>query len=757
VNVDTPEILEIIVQESGLPRQGVLQTIALLNEGGTVPFIARYRKEQTGELDEVQIREIEDLLNYHRELAERKLTVLKSIEEQGKLTDELRKRIAACRKKTELEDLYLPYKPKRRTKATIARERGLEPLADLIAAQELKAGTPAEVAAPFVNPELEVPDAAAALEGAGHILAERLSEDADLRALVRELTRDEGIFVSTVLDEAADPAGKYKMYYDYQEPLKSMPSHRMLAVRRGEKESVLRLVLLAPEETILDRIRARVIKGNSIFIDILSGVITDAYRRLVSPSIEVELRLEAKTRADEAAIAVFAENLKNLLLLPPAGGRRVLGIDPGLRTGCKLAALSETGRFLEHATIYPHTGGAKAEAAGTELVKMVQRHDPQLIAIGNGTGGRETELFVKEALRNAGLKAETVMVNEAGASVYSASEIAREEFPELDLTIRGAISIGRRLQDPLAELVKIDPKSIGVGQYQHDVNQSLLKKALDAVVESCVNFVGVDLNSASWALLSYVAGVSESQGRAIVRYRDEHGAFPTRQSLLKVPRFGPKAFEQAAGFLRIRGGENPLDNTAVHPEKYAVVELMAADLGVDVAHLVAEPELSAKIKIERYVTGDVGIPTLTDILKELKKPGRDPREEFKTAAFREDVSTIADLKEGMILQGVVTNVAAFGAFVDIGVHQDGLVHVSQLSQRFIKDPHEAVKVGEVVKVKVLSADPERKRISLSIKQAEPEKAQKGAVARDKAPAPKAKAAPIDEKSAWEKAGFRIKR
>jgi protein Tex len=757
VNVDTPEILEIIVQESGLPRQGVLQTIALLNEGGTVPFIARYRKEQTGELDEVQIREIEDLLAYHRELAERKLTVLKSIEEQGKLTDELRKRIASCRKKTELEDLYLPYKPKRRTKATIARERGLEPLADLIAAQELTAGSPAEVAAPFVNPELEVPDATAALEGAGHILAERLSEDADLRALVRELTRDEGIFVSTVLDEAADPAGKYKMYYDYQEPLKSMPSHRMLAVRRGEKESVLRLVLLAPEETILDRIRARVIRGNSIFIDILSGVVTDAYRRLVSPSIEVELRLEAKTRADEAAIAVFAENLKNLLLLPPAGGRRVLGIDPGLRTGCKLAALSETGRFLEHATIYPHTGGAKAEAAGTELVKMVQRHDSQLIAIGNGTGGRETEIFVKEALRNAGLKTETVMVNEAGASVYSASEIAREEFPELDLTIRGAISIGRRLQDPLAELVKIDPKSIGVGQYQHDVNQSLLKKALDAVVESCVNFVGVDLNSASWALLSYVAGVSESQGRAIVRYRDEHGAFPTRQSLLKVPRFGPKAFEQAAGFLRIRGGENALDNTAVHPEKYAVVEQMAADLGVDVAHLVAEPELSAKIKIERYVTGDVGIPTLTDILKELKKPGRDPREEFKTATFRDDVSTIADLKEGMILQGVVTNVAAFGAFVDIGVHQDGLVHVSQLSQRFIKDPHEAVKVGEVVKVKVLSADPERKRISLSIKQAEPEKAQKGAVAREKAPAPKAKATPIDEKSAWEKAGFRIKR
>jgi len=748
---DTPQLLAIIIEESGLPRAGVLQTVALLNEGGTVPFIARYRKEQTGELDEVQIRQIEDLLAYHRELAERKATVLKSIEEQGKLSPELALRIDSCRKKTELEDLYLPYKPRRRTKATIARERGLEPLADLIAAQEHTSGLPRELALPFVNPELGVPDPDAALEGAGHILAERLSEDADVRALVRELTRDQGIFAATLLSDGVDREGKFKMYYDYSEPMKSVASHRMLAMRRGEKEEVLRLLLLAPEEEILDRLRLKLIRRESIFRAALETVAADAYKRLIAPSIEVELRLEAKSRADEAAIAVFAQNLRNLLLLPPAGGRRVLGVDPGLRTGCKLAALDQTGRFLAHSTIYPHTGGAKAREAKAELVRLVELHDLSLIAVGNGTGGRETEIFVREALRSAGVKAETVMVNEAGASIYSASDIAREEFPELDLTIRGAISIGRRLQDPLAELVKIDPKSIGVGQYQHDVNQAALKKALDAVVESCVNFVGVDLNSASWALLSYVAGISENQGRAIVRFRDEGGAFPTRQALLKVPRFGPKAFEQAAGFLRIRGGENPLDNTAVHPENYQVVQRMAIDLGKSVAELVADPGLSEGIRMERYLTETVGLPTLKDILKELKKPGRDPREQFRSASFREDVSSISDLKEGMILQGVVTNVAAFGAFVDIGVHQDGLVHVSQLAHRYMKDPNEAVKVGQIVKVKVLSADPERKRISLSIKQAEPERAAKGP-----APAAREKAIPA-EKPSWEKAGFRVKK
>jgi protein Tex len=753
--IDTPQLLEIIVEESGLPRGGVLQTIALLNEGGTVPFIARYRKEQTGELDEVQIRDIEDLLAYHRELAERKVTVLKSIEEQGKLTPELSARITGCRKKTELEDLYLPYKPKRRTKATIARERGLEPLADLVAAQEPTGGSPAELALPFVSEELGVPDAAAALEGACHILAERLAEDADARALVRDLTREQGIFAASLLSEEADREGKFKMYYDYSEPMKSIVSHRMLAMRRGEKEAVLKLALLAPEEEILGRLRLKLIPRESIFRPLLETVAADAYKRLIAPSIEVELRLEAKTRADEAAIAVFAQNLRNLLLLPPAGGRRVLGVDPGLRTGCKVAALDETGKVLEYATIYPHTGGAKVAEAAAQVARLVEAHDCRLIAIGNGTGGRETEIFVRDALRKAGVRGDAVMVNEAGASIYSASDIAREEFPDLDLTIRGAISIGRRLQDPLAELVKIDPKSIGVGQYQHDVNQVALKKALDAVVESCVNFVGVDLNSASWALLSYVAGLSENQGRAIIQYRDANGAFPNRQALLKVPRFGPKAFEQAAGFLRIRGGDTPLDNTAVHPENYALVQQMAQDLGKSVADLVADAGLVAGIKIERYVSGTVGLPTLRDILAELKKPGRDPREQFQSASFREDVTTIADLKEGMILQGVVTNVAAFGAFVDIGVHQDGLVHVSQLSHRFQKDPHQVVKVGEIVKVKVLAADPVRKRISLSIKQAEPERAGKGAAVEPKQkPQPQPQA---EQPLSWEKAGFRVKR
>jgi len=753
-------ILAVIVEESGLPAAGVRATVALLNEGGTVPFIARYRKEQTGELDEVQIRQIEDLLAYHKELTERKATVIKSIDEQGKLTPELALRIDNCRKKTELEDLYLPHKPKRRTKATIARERGLEPLADLMAARELTTGTPSDAALPFVNPELGVNDPEGALEGAGHILAERLSENADLRGMVRGLTGEEGIFAAKLLDQKLDPEAKFKMYYEYQEPLKAIPSHRMLAMRRGEKEGVLKLDLLAPEEEILQRLRLALVKKESIFRAHLEGVAADAYRRLIAPSIEVELRLAAKTRADEGAIAVFAQNLRNLLLLPPAGGRRTLGVDPGLRTGCKLAAIDGTGRLLEHATIYPHTGGAKAQGAGPELARLVEKHDCRLIAIGNGTGGRETESFVRQALKDAGVSGETVMVNEAGASIYSASEIAREEFPDLDLTIRGAISIGRRLQDPLAELVKIDPKSIGVGQYQHDVNQTLLKKALDAVVESCVNYVGVDLNSASRALLSYVAGISEGQGRAIVRYRDENGAFPSRQALLKVPRLGPKAFEQAAGFLRIRGGDNPLDNSAVHPENYALVEKMATDLGGSVGELVADPKLSDGIRIERYVTETAGLPTLRDILKELKKPGRDPRDEFKTASFREDVLTIADLKEGMILQGVVTNVAAFGAFVDVGVHQDGLVHVSQLSHRFIKDPGEAVKVGEIVKVKVLAADAERKRISLSIKQAEPEKVSKGCAPRGRPAQARPAAAqskPANDASAWEKAGFRIKK
>ncbi len=745
-------VLDTLVEESGLKFSQVDNTVELLREGATVPFIARYRKERTGELDEVQIRSLEERLAYFGELEERKVTVLKTIEELGKLTPELKGRIEATRQKTELEDLYLPYKPKRRTKATIARERGLEPLAALIAAQELKSGTPEEVAAPFVDPEKEVPDVAAALAGAGHILAEGLSEDADARALVRQLTWEQGVFRSQVAAEKVGAVTKFEMYYDYQEPLKVIPSHRMLAMRRGEKEEVLRLTIDAPEAEILLRLKARLLKGESIFKPLLEAVAEDAYRRLIAPSIEVEMRLEAKKKADEAAIEVFAQNLKNLLLLPPAGGKRVLGVDPGMRTGSKLAAVDGTGKFLEHVTIYPHTGESRLPQAKKDLLRMVQTHAIEMLAIGNGTGSREMDRFIRDTLKEAGLSVAVVVVNEAGASVYSASDIAREEFPELDLTIRGAISIARRLQDPLAELVKIDPKSIGVGQYQHDVSQSALKKALDATVESCVNFVGVDLNTASWALLAYVSGIGESLAKAIVRYRDENGSFAARKGLLKVPRFGAKAFEQAAGFLRIRGGVHPLDNTAVHPENYKLVETMATDLGVSLAQLASDPALAGKIELKRYVSETVGLPTLRDILEELKKPGRDPRAAFEAVAFRDDVQEISDLQEGMVLPGTVTNVAAFGAFVDIGVHQDGLVHVSHLSDRFIKDPNEAVKVGEIVKVKVLAVDVTRKRISLSIKEA------LEGTGRQKTTRPaEPKKAAVDDRNAWEKAGFRVKK
>ena len=747
-------IIRNIIEETGLKPFQVEQTATLLREGATVPFIARYRKEQTGELDEVQIRTIEERFTYFTELEERKGTILNTIGEQGKLTEELRRRIEESRLKTEVEDLYLPYRPKRRTKATIARERGLEPLADIIAAQELKIGTPEEAALPFVDPAKEVPDAAAALARAGHILAERLADDADARAMTRRLTWEEGVMAARVAGDKKEKVTKFEMYYDYQEQLRNVPSHRMLAMRRGEKEEVLFLSIIAPVEQILAGLKARLTQGKSIFRDLLEDVAEDAYKRLIAPSIEVEVRLEAKQLADEAAIRVFARNLRNLLLAPPAGGNRVLGIDPGLRTGSKLAAVDGTGRFLEHVTIYPHTGAGRIPQARQDLLRLVETHAIEMIAIGNGTAGREMELFTRETLSGAGWRLPIVMVSEAGASVYSASEIAREEFPELDLTVRGAISIARRLQDPLAELVKVDPKSIGVGQYQHDVNQAMLKKSLDDVVESCVNFVGVDLNTASWALLAYVSGLGPALAKGIARYRDENGAFPTRKALLKVPRFGAKAFEQAAGFLRIRDGLHPLDNTAVHPERYPLVEAMAADLGVTLAELAADPALAGKIDLKRYVSDEVGLPTLRDIVEELKKPGRDPRSQFQTASFREDIREIADLREGMILQGVVTNVTAFGAFVDIGVHQDGLVHVSHLAQRFVKDPNDAVRVGELVKVKVLSADPVRKRIALSIREAEPGGAPKPERAGPERGKPAAKAG-LDL-GALERAGFRVK-
>jgi uncharacterized protein len=508
------------------------------------------------------------------------------------------------------------------------------------------------------------------------------------------------------------------MYYDYQEPLKAVPSHRVLAMRRGEKEEVLCLTINAPVEQILVGLKSRLVVRNSIFSLLLENIAEDAYKRLIATSIEVELRLESKERADEAAIQVFAKNLRELLLAPPVGGKRVLGIDPGFRTGSKLAVVDANGRFLEHVTIYPHIGEGRIPQAKQDLLRLIETHAIEMIAIGNGTAGREMELFVKETLAGVGRQLSVISVSEAGASVYSASDIAREEFPDLDLTVRGAISIARRLQDPLGELVKVDPKSIGVGQYQHDVSQSMLKKSLDNVVESCVNYVGVDLNTASWALLSYVSGVGPSLAKAITRYRDENGSFTTRKALIKVPRYGAKAFEQAAGFLRIRGGKHPLDNTAVHPERYGLVETMASDLGVTVTKMVIDPTLVDRIDLKRYVTESVGLPTLNDIIEELKKPGRDPRSQFQAASFREDIREINDLKEGMILQGIVTNVAAFGAFVDIGVHQDGLVHISHLANRYVKDPNDVVRVGQVVKIKVLSVDAQRKRISLSIKDVE---------------------------------------
>ena len=756
----TLDIASLLVEETGLKPTQVKQTIALLEEGATVPFIARYRKEATGELDEVQVRLLQERLTYFKELEDRRQTILKSIDEQGKLTAELKAKIISCRQKTELEDLYLPYKPKRRTKATIAKEQGLEPLAQKI----IQADGPSleELAISFINAEAGVADSAAALQGAGFILAESFADMAEARAIVRERTWDDGLFCSQPARGKEGAVSKYEMYYEFSEPLKQIPSHRMLAMRRGEKEEFLRLQIVAPEDDILARLMRLLVATSNPYQQWLQDVVKDAYSRLLAPSIEVELRLQAKQNADEDAIKVFAENLRNLLLAAPAGSLRVLGVDPGLRTGSKLAAVDGTGRFLEHVTIYPHTGGGRVDAARADLLRLIDQQHVEMIAIGNGTASREMDQFVRSVLKGAGKKLPVVMVSEAGASVYSASDIAREEFPDLDLTVRGAISIARRLQDPLAELVKVDPKSIGVGQYQHDVSQTALKKALDHVVESCVNYVGVDLNTASAPLLSFVSGIGDSLAKAIVRHRDSHGSFTTRKKLLDVPRFGQKAFEQAAGFLRIRNSEQILDNTAVHPERYRLVQQMAKDAGFDLQALVSDPVLLDKIDLQQYVSEGVGLPTLRDIVAELKKPGRDPRDSFVSTSFREDVNEVKDLKEGMSLNGVVTNVAAFGAFVDIGVHQDGLVHISQLADTFVKDPNQVVKVGQQVQVRVLEVDIQRKRISLTMRSGKPDTA--GAAKRppvDKKVGNKKKAPQKEVKTdlaaALERSGFRVKK
>ena len=700
----------------------------LLDEGATVPFIARYRKEVTGNLDEVQIRDSQEKLEYFRELEERRETVLESIESQGKLTPELKAKIEAVLEKNELEDLYLPYKPKRRTKAQMAREKGLEPLAQFLWAQGPE---PLETyAATFINAEKGVTSVAEALEGARHIVSEMVSENAEYRKSVRAMMMADGIVTSRAIEGAEDPEGKFKMYAEYSEPASKIPSHRMLAIRRGAKEGVLTFEIDLPRERPLGYLNTQVIHSQGECARHLAEAVEDAYDRLLNPSIQTEVRLELKDRSDEEAIKVFRENLENLLLAPPAGMLGVLAIDPGIRTGCKIAVVDDTGKFLENSVIYPFE--PKNDLAGSikTLAGLVAKHNVRAIAIGNGTASRETAALVQDFLRQAKLTAIfSVTVSESGASVYSASDIARQEFPDLDLTVRGAISIARRLQDPLSELVKVDPKSIGVGQYQHDVDQRRLKQSLEATVESCVNRVGVDLNTASWALLRYVAGITERTALKIVEYRNEHGAFRSRVQLTAVPGFGPKTFEQAAGFLRIRGGENPLDMTAVHPESYAVVEKIAASLGVTVPELIARPELVEKVKLEGFQTESVGMYTLGDIREELRKPGRDPREKFVAPQWREDVKELADLKPGMQLEGVVTNVTRFGAFVDIGVHQDGLVHVSELANRFIKDPSEFVKAGQIVKVTVLTVDPKAKRIALSMKASAPP-----------APAPKEKAA-----------------
>jgi protein Tex len=711
------KVLLHIAQQLNVSLHSLTATIALLDEGATVPFIARYRKEVTGNLDEVQIRDIQEKLEYFRELEDRRETVLRTIEEQGKLTPELKAKIEATLEKNELEDLYLPYKPKRRTKATIAREQGLEPLAMYLWNQEQSEQSVDQLAASFVNSDKGVESIEDALRGARHIVAEMIAENADHRKFIRQLMMDDGVVAARAIEGAEDPEGKYRMYADYREPVSKIPSHRMLAIRRGAKEGVLMFEIELDREKPLLYLKNRTIREPGDWTPHLELAAEDAYDRLMNPSIQTEVRLELKDRSDEEAIRVFRDNLQNLLLAPPAGRLSVLAIDPGLRTGCKIAAIDDTGKFLEHGIIYPLEPRNDIAGAVRLLAGMIARHNVRAISIGNGTGSREADAFVKDFLRQAGLKdVFSVVVSESGASVYSASDIARAEFPDLDLTVRGAVSIGRRLQDPLAELVKIDPKSIGVGQYQHDVDQKRLKQSLDATVESCVNRVGVDVNTASWALLRYVAGINERTAIKIVEYRNQNGRFRSRVELKAVPGLGPKTFEQAAGFLRIRGGEQRLDMTAVHPESYAIVENIAGSLGVAVEDLISHPELIEKVKIEDFRTETAGIYTLTDIREELRKPGRDPRDKFTVAQFREDVKEIKDLQPGMVLEGVVTNVTKFGAFVDIGVHQDGLVHISELSNRYIKDPSEAVKAGQIVKVKVLSADAKAKRIALSMKQ-----------------------------------------
>lgn len=686
-------------------------TLELLDSGCTIPFISRYRKERTGGLDEVQITQIYELNERMKETAKRKETIIKTISEQGKLTPELEKRINECWEPEVLEDIYMPYKPKRRTRAQVARENGLEPLATIIMLQRDNA--PETTARKFINENVKSEEDA--IKGALDIIAENVSEDERSRSQLRNAFRRGAIITSKVIKSKADTdeAAKYSDYFDFSEPLKRCSSHRLLAMRRGEKDGILRVSISADDEECVEKLKRLFVRGYGRCSTLVGEAVTDSFKRLLKPSIETEFATMSKENADGDAIAVFAENLRQLLLAAPLGQKRVMGIDPGFRTGCKVVCLDEQGNLLHHEAIFPHPPRNEQIEASTQIKEMVKKYGVEAIAIGNGTASRETDRFVKTLGLADSIQVFTV--SEDGASVYSASKTAREEFPDKDVTVRGAVSIGRRLMDPLAELVKIDPKSIGVGQYQHDVDQAKLKKSLDLTVESCVNSVGVNLNTASKHLLTYVSGLGPTLAQNIIDYRTANGAFSSRSQLLKVPRLGPSAFEQSAGFLRIPDAKNPLDNTAVHPESYKIVEKMAKDCGCSVAELIKDKDKRKSIRLDRYVSEKVGMPTLTDIMAELEKPGRDPREQLEEFEFDPNVSTPDDLVEGMVLPGIVTNITNFGAFVDIGVHQDGLVHISQLADRYVSDPTQVVKLHQHVMVKVIEVDRRRNRISLSMK------------------------------------------
>ncbi len=704
----TQKQIQLIAQTIGVPEKSIQNTIALLDEGATVPFISRYRKEMTGSMDEVQVADTKDLYNKFLEADKRREAIIKSIEEQGKMTPELLAKINNALYINELEDLYLPYKQKRKTRASIAIEKGLEPLAKIIFAQ--KDRNIEAIAEKYLNDKVE--NIADALQGARDIMAEWINEDIQARNAVRRLFERESIITSKVKKGKKEDGIKYQDYYEFSEPLSKIPSHRLLALRRGEEEGFLSIDISIETERGVDALDRIYLRGLPEAKEQVEQAISDSYDRLLKPSIETEFSNISKQKADSEAIKIFVTNLRQLLLASPLGQKRVLGIDPGFRTGCKVVCLNEQGDLIYDTVVYPLTKQMEAEAV---IKKLILEYKIDAVAIGNGTASRETETLVKSVIKNGNLKPAVHMVSEQGASIYSASPIAREEFPDKDVTVRGAVSIGRRLMDPLAELVKIDAKSIGVGQYQHDVEQKMLKESLDSVVESCVNLVGVELNTASKHLLSYVSGLGPALAQNIVDYRAKNGAFSSRDELKKVPRLGAKAFEQSAGFLRIRGAENPLDNSAVHPETYPIVQKMAKDLGVKVSELIGNEQLKSKVILKNYVTDKVGLPTLNDILSELQKPGRDPRETLEAFEFASDVHAIEDLKEGMILPGIVTNITAFGCFVDVGVHQDGLVHVSQMANRFIKDPNEVVKVHQKVQVKVMEIDIPRKRIGLSMK------------------------------------------